>query len=153
MTATLLVALLGSVGAGLGLSVGLALNVRLARHVGGAQVASLVNFVVGALVTGILFLGITLFGSGGFADGAPSWAYLGGAVGAAFVSFTLLTARQLGVAASTAAVTFGQIAAARLIDTFGWLGQTQRDLRWTGLLGALLLLGAVVLLAHERARE
>jgi bacterial/archaeal transporter family-2 protein len=145
----LIVALLGSIGAGLGLSVGLAFNVRLAAHTGDTVLASLINFVGGALVTGILFaIGI---GATRDATVAPLWAYLGGAVGAVYVTLALFTARQLGVAASTAAVTLGQVAGARLIDAFGWLGQVQHAVSLADIAGTILLFAAVVLLSKERA--
>lgn len=146
----MLAALLGTLGAGLGLSVGLAFNVRLAAHARHAVLASLVNFAVGLVLTGAL----ALLGVGGQAAspfGAPLWMFLGGAVGAGYVTATLFTARALGVAASTAGVTLGQILGARLIDAFGLLGQSVRPVTLLDLLGAALLLGAVVLLARERS--
>lgn len=146
----MLAALIGTLGAGLGLTVGLAFNVRLAAHARHAVLATLVNFAVGLLLTGAL----TALGVGGQSTlplGVPLWALLGGAVGAAYVSATLFTARSLGIAASTAGVTLGQILAARLIDAFGLLGQPTRPVAVPDALGATLLLVAVVLLARERA--
>lgn len=147
----MLAALLGTLGAGLGLTVGLALNVRLAAHARHAVLASLVNFLVGLVITALL----ARLGVGGAARaplGVPLWVLLGGAVGAAYVTATLFTARALGVAASTAAVTLGQILGARLIDAYGLLGQSVRPVGTADLLGAGLLFVAVVLLARERGR-
>jgi bacterial/archaeal transporter family-2 protein len=72
-------------------------------------------------------------------------------VGAAYVTLALFTARQLGVAASTAAVTLGQVAGARLIDAFGWLGQVQHPVSLADIAGTVMLFAAVVLLSRERA--
>ena len=51
--------LLSTLGAGLGLSAGLAFNLRLARALGTPLAATLVNFVVGAvLLLGLWFVGL-----------------------------------------------------------------------------------------------
>ena len=150
MTASVIAALLGTLGAGLGLSLGLVINLRLAAHTRHAALASLVNFLGGLLVTSLLAL-LGVLGPASVPATAPGWAFLGGVVGAAYVTGTLLSARKLGVAASTAGVTLGQIVGARLIDALGLLGQPVRPVSLPGVLGAALLLLAVVLLARERA--
>ncbi|ADV68136.1 DMT family transporter [Deinococcus maricopensis] len=144
----MLIALLGTLGAGLGLSVGLAINVRLAGHARHALLASLVNFLGGALVTGLA----TLLLPAHLHATAPAWAYLGGLIGAIYVTLTLRTAAQLGLTASTAATTLGQIAGALLVDGFGLFGVTAHPPRPTHLLAGAILLLAVVLLARERER-
>ncbi len=146
----LLAALLGTLGAGMGLSLGLVFNLRLAAHTGHAVLASLVNFGAGLLVTSLLTL-LGVLGPANSPTGAPVWAFLGGVVGAAYVTATLKTAQVLGVAASTAGVTLGQLLGARLIDALGLLGQPLRPVSVLDMLGAALLLAAVVLLARERA--
>lgn len=146
----MLAALLGTLGAGLGLSLGLALGVRLAAHARHPVLASLVNFVVGFALTASL-TGLGLGGEVHSPLGAPTWTLLGGVVGAAYVTATLFTARALGVAASTAAVTLGQLLGARIIDALGLLGQRVQPVSAADVLSAALLLGAVALLARERA--
>jgi bacterial/archaeal transporter family-2 protein len=150
MTPALIAAMLGTFGAGLGLSLGLVINLRLAAHSRHAVLASLVNFLGGLLVTSLLAV-LGVLGPARLPVTAPGWAFLGGVVGAAYVTGTLLSARRLGVAASTAGVTLGQIVGARLIDALGLLGQPLRPVSLPGVLGAALLLLAVVLLARERA--
>lgn len=147
--ATLLAAVLGTLGAGLGLSVGLVFNVRLARHARHPVLASLVNFLVAFLVTSVLAL-LGVLGASQLPVHAPLWAFGGGLMGAAYVTMTLLTARALGVAASTAGVTLGQILGARLIGAYGLLGQQARPVSVADVLGVALLFLAVTLLARER---
>ena len=147
--AALLAAVLGTFGAGLGLSVGLVFNVRLARHAQHPVLASLVNFVVAFVVTSVLAL-LGVFGTSQLPVHAPLWVFGGGLVGAAYVTMTLFTARALGVAASTAGVTLGQIIGARLIDAYGLLGQQARPVRGADILGVALLFLAVALLSRER---
>lgn len=146
----LLAALLGTTGAGLGLSVGLVFNVRLAGHARHPVLASLVNFAVAFVLTSVLAL-LGVLGTAQLPTHAPLWVFGGGLVGAAYVTLTLFTARALGVAASTAGVTLGQIVGARVIDTFGLLGQQVRPVSLLDLLGLGLLFLAVTLLARERA--
>ena len=147
--AALLAAVLGTLGAGLGLSVGLVFNVRLARHTGHPVLASLVNFLVAFLLTSLLAL-LGVLGTSRLPVHAPLWVFGGGLVGAAYVTMTLFTARALGVAASTAGVTLGQILGARLIDAYGLLGQQTRPLSGADVLGVALLFLAVALLSRER---
>lgn len=145
----MLAILLGTLGAGFGLSLGLALNLRLSAHTRQPMLASFINFAGGLAVMSTLSL-LGVMGPAAW-PAAPWWAFLGGVVGAAYVTLTLLSAARLGVAASTAAVTLGQLAGARLIVGFGWLNQPTRILSLTDVLGAALLLVAVALLARERA--
>ncbi|WP_019008134.1 DMT family transporter [Deinococcus aquatilis] len=145
----MIVPLIGAISAGLGLSLGLVLNVRLAGHSGQPVLASLINFLVGMTVTLALAL-LGVLGQASFPVGAEAWMWLGGAVGAGYVVLTLFTARLLGVAASTAGVTLGQILGARIIDAFGLLGQPVRPVSLTAILGAALLVAAVLILARER---
>lgn len=145
-------ALLGTLGAGLGLSLGLVFNVRLSAHARHPVLATLVNFVTALCVTGTLTL-LGVLGPAGVPGAAPWWLFGGGLVGATYVTLTLLTARRLGVAISTAGVTLGQILGARIIDAFGLLGQPSRPVSGAALLGAGMLFAAVLLLARERARS
>ena len=146
---TLLV-LLGTLGAGLGLSAGLAFNLRLAQALRTPLAATLVNFVVGgAVVLALWFLGV---------DGArppglpPPWMLLGGMMGATYVTLSLIGAARLGVGVSTVSVTLGQVLGALVITGAGWLGQTPQRPSLTAILSAVLLLGAVALLAADRER-
>ena len=75
---------------------------------------------------------------------------LGGLLGATYVTLSLMGAARLGVGVSTVAVTLGQVLGALVITGAGWLGQTPQRLSWTAILSAVLLLGAVALLAKDR---
>ena len=142
--------LLSTLGAGLGLSAGLAFNLRLARALGTPLAATLVNFVVGA----VLLLGLWFVGLDGVRPTAfpPLWTLFGGLLGATYVTLSLVGAAQLGVGVSTVAVTLGQVLGALLITAAGWFGQTPQRPTWTALLSAVLLLGAVGLLSLDRER-
>ncbi len=145
-----LVALIATIGAGIGLSAGLAFNLRLAAFLASPLAATLVNFGVGAgLLLSLWALGV---------DGArptawpPLWTLLGGLLGVTYVSLSLTVGARLGAGASTVAVTLGQVLGAAVITGLGWLGQSAQPPTLTGLLSAALLLGAVGLLAADRER-
>jgi bacterial/archaeal transporter family-2 protein len=143
-----LLVLLATVGAGIGLSAGLAFNLKLAKALKTPLAASLVNFVVGASV----LLCLWFFGLDGTRPSSlpPAWMLLGGLYGATYVTLSLITAARLGVGVSTVAVTLGQILGAMVITSAGWFGQTPQLPSWTAILSAVLLIGAVALLAKDR---
>lgn len=142
------IVLLATLGAGLGLSAGLAFNLRLTRALGTPLAATLVNFVVGAA----LLLSLWSFGVDGARPSAlpPLWTLFGGLLGATYVTLSLIGAARLGVGLSTVAVTLGQVLGALIITAAGWLGQTPQRPTLTELLSASLLLGAVALLTQDR---
>lgn len=145
-----LLVLLATVGAGIGLSAGLAFNLRLAKALKTPLAASLVNFVVGASVLLLLWV----FGLDGTRPTSfpPVWMLLGGLYGATYVTLSLITAARLGVGVSTVAVTLGQILGAIVITSAGWFGQAPQPPSWTAMLSAVLLVSAVGLLAKDRER-
>jgi bacterial/archaeal transporter family-2 protein len=145
-----LLVLLATVGAGIGLSAGLAFNLKLAKALETPLAASLVNFIVGASVLLLLWV----FGLDGTRPTSfpPLWMLLGGLYGATYVTLSLITAARLGVGISTVAVTLGQILGAIVITSAGWFGQTPQLPSWTAILSAVLLIGAVALLAKDRER-
>jgi bacterial/archaeal transporter family-2 protein len=145
-----LLVLLATVGAGIGLSAGLAFNLKLAKALKTPLAASFVNFVLGASV---LFL-LWFFGLDGTRPTSfpPVWMLLGGLYGATYVTLSLITAARLGVGVSTVAVTLGQILGAIVITSAGWFGQISQRPSWTAILSAVLLIGGVALLAKDRER-
>lgn len=140
--------LLGTLGAGLGLSAGGAFNLRLLRGLRVPLAASLVNLLVGTTVLGVLWL----LGVDGHRPDhwPPLWTLLGGVLGAAYVTLNVTGAARYGVGVSTVAVTLGQMLGALLLGSRGWFGQTAQAPGAPAWLSAALLLGAVVLLAQDR---
>jgi bacterial/archaeal transporter family-2 protein len=140
--------ILATLGAGLGLAAGLAFNLRLAKALGMPLSATFINFLVGAITLSSLWL----LGVGGVrpTQMPPLWMLLGGAVGATYVSLSLVSASRLGVGLSTIAVTFGQVLSAQIITALGWLGQTAKPPSLLSIASAILLLLAVALLAKDR---
>jgi bacterial/archaeal transporter family-2 protein len=145
-----LLVLLATIGAGVGLAGGLAFNLRLAKALKTPLAATLVNFLVGASVLLLLWL----VGLDGARPSAlpPLWMLIGGLLGSTYVTLSLIGAARLGVGVSTVAVTLGQVLGAAVITGLGWLGQTPQRPTLTTVFSALLLIGAVALLARDRER-
>jgi transporter family-2 protein len=99
------------------------INARLRLTLASPVGSGLISFLVGIV---ILLGAVIVVGDGGAVleglGGGPWWAYLGGACGAFFVVATLLAAPRVGVTTTFIAVIAGQVAAATLIDRYGWLG-------------------------------
>jgi transporter family-2 protein len=109
-------------------------------------VAVIVNFVVGlaalaavAVVTGIHWVP-------GAAAVVPAWAWLGGLLGAAYVTATTIAGPKLGAAMLLAMTLAGQMAAALLVDHYGVVGFPQSPVTPLRLLGAVLLVAGVLLI-------
>lgn len=99
------------------------INARLRITLASPLGSALVSFLIGTV---ILLGALAVAGDGpgvmGSVGAGPWWAYLGGACGAFFVVATLLAAPRIGVTVTFVAVVAGQVAAATLIDRYGWLG-------------------------------
>jgi bacterial/archaeal transporter family-2 protein len=125
------------------------INARLGRQIGSLQAAS-VSFIVGLLA----LLVITSFSNGGLggianAPKAPSWALVGGLLGAFYVTVAILTVRTLGVGGLTAIVVAAQLAIAAVVDRFGLLGVAKQGLGATRIIGLVLLALGVVLVVRK----
>ncbi len=98
------------------------INSRLGKVIGTLPAASF-SFLVGTavllVITSIVNGGL---GSLGNVGKAPSWALIGGLLGAIYVSVALVVVRTLGAAGLTAVVITGQLAVSVAIDRFGLLG-------------------------------
>jgi transporter family-2 protein len=121
-------------------------NARLRLVLGSPIGSALVSFLVGTALLAAAVVVVGEAGSLGGIGGGPWWAYLGGALGAFFVVATLVAAPRVGVTTTFVSVVLGQVAAATLIDRFGWLGARQIDLSWERALALGLMAVSLVLL-------
>jgi transporter family-2 protein len=124
-------------------------NARLGRGVGSLQAASL-SFVVGTVAL-VVAAAVAGGGLGGFrnAGGVPWWAFVGGLLGATYVTVAILTVRTLGATGLTAAVITGQLAISVAIDRFGLLGIARQPLALHRVLGLVLLVAGVALVVRR----
>lgn len=132
-------ALFLTAGAGVLVAMQAPINGHLGAEIGRIQ-AALISFLLG---TAILLV-ITFVAGGGFPDGTGvgsiPWQYfLGGALGAAYVTTVIFTVKLLGAGGVTAATITGQLAAAVVIDQLGAFGLNKQPITLSRVVGILLL--------------
>ena len=119
-------------------------NARLAHFVGGPVRASMISFGVGTLA---LFLVVLVFyrSEGHRASAAPWWAWVGGLLGAFYVTSTVVVPVRIGAAAFFGILVAAQLVTSVVLDRFGLIGFPQRDVSPLKLVGvALLVVGALL---------
>ncbi len=136
-----------AVAAGAALPLQAAINARLRVAVGGPVRAALLSFVSGAIVLGFAALALRESWPGASAvSRGPAWMWLGGALGACYVSATIVLVPKLGPAVAFALVVAGQMAASLAIDQVGGFGVPHHPISFARVAGAVLLVCAVALI-------
>lgn len=123
-------------------------NSRLGKSIGSFP-AAVVSFAVGLVLLVIVALIVNGVSSVHRASGLPWWAYIGGALGAAYVVTALVTVRPLGASGVTAATIAGQLTMAVVIDRFGLFGIAPHPLSAGRLAGVALLAAGVFLIVSD----
>lgn len=122
-------------------------NSRLAGFVESPVMAAFISFAVGTIA---LFVYIVLTGtplsSIAAAKDAPLIVWIGGFLGAFFVSVMALIVPKIGVALAFSLAIGGQMLVTLLIDHFGWLGVPEKPINLWRVLGAALITIGVVLI-------
>ena len=123
------------------------INSGLGRAVGTFGAASM-SFAIG---TTVLVAIAAVTGGWNFSGlGDLSWYYfLGGVLGAVYVTSVLVTVRTLGAGGVTAATISGQLAASVVIDRLGVLGLEQKPVTAGRVIGVGLLAAGVFLIVRE----
>lgn len=134
-----------AIGAALPIQAGV--NAQLRQIVGGPLRAALASVLISslALVVIVPWLGgqpMTLRQS-------AWWMWLGGVLGAAYVTGSLVLAPRLGATTLIASLVAGQLIAAVLMDHFGWVGYPIVPVAWPRLIGIALLLAGMVLIQRR----
>ncbi|MBB6153990.1 MULTISPECIES: DMT family transporter [unclassified Pseudomonas] len=124
-----------------------AINSNLARGLGHPLWATLASLLVSVLVLLPVILALRLpLPSLGFISKAPLWMWAGGAFGVCFVALAVMLLPKLGASGFVALALAGQVIASMLLDHFGLFGLVEKQLTASRVLGALLLIGGVVLI-------
>jgi transporter family-2 protein len=136
---------------GIGLSLQAAMNTRLKTETHSPVVSALISFIVGGILLAIL-AGLGVLGKGRFPPptSLPWWAWIGGLMGAFYVTLVVMAVPRIGTALVIGASVLGQLVAALALDSFGWLGVPRLPLSPMRLLGALFLFIGVVLMAQRK---
>jgi transporter family-2 protein len=80
----------------------------------------------------------------------PWWAFLGGLLGATFVSLSTLTVPKLGLTTATLAVVCSQMIMSLVIDQFGWFGVPTHSLNFSRVFAIAVLMVAITLTQLDR---
>lgn len=124
-----------------------ALNARLSLATAHPLTAAAISFGVGlACLLAALLAFRPPAPTASALSAMPIWAWAGGALGAIYVAFAILTVPKLGTAAVVAFVVAGQMAASLLLDHYGAFGLAEHGINLWRVLGAILLTAGVVLI-------
>jgi transporter family-2 protein len=130
--------------AGLAAPTQFAINSQLRQVVGGPVLAAALSFLVGTII--LLMAAVVLSRSVpelGPIMSAPPWMYLGGLLGAFYVSASIVLTPRLGVATTIGLFLAGQVIASIAIDHFGLFGVAVQPASIPRILGALLIIVGV----------
>lgn len=133
--------------AGMAMPTQAVVNSKLANSVDSPILAAFISFVVGtiALFVYILLTGVPLSNLAS-AKNAPLVAWIGGFLGAFFVSVMATIVPRIGVALAFSLAIGGQMLITLLIDHFGWLGVPEKPINLMRVLGATLITVGVILI-------
>jgi transporter family-2 protein len=122
------------------------LNTKLGRSIQSPVYASMISFVVGALVL-VLYIAFTrqTVSISGVKD-APAYVWVAGALGAFYVTATILAFPQIGPALTFGLVVAGQMVIAVLLDHFSVLVAQPHPINIWRALGVTLVIAGVVLI-------
>ena len=123
------------------------INAQLSIWTKSPVLASTISFAVGTLTLVIYALStripLPLLAS---ASNHPWWIWVGGMLGAFFVTATIILVSKLGATTMVALILAGQLVASLLLDHFGWLGYPLHPISLGRVAGVLLLCGGVWLI-------
>ena len=123
-------------------------NSQLGRVLDNVVLATLISFIVGSLTLLLVFLLRNNWSTGSSLQGlrdVPPVLYIGGALGAIYVTAVAALIPKIGVANTMIAVILGQVLLSLLLDHLGVLGIEVREISWLRILGASLVVSGLVL--------
>lgn len=133
-------------------------NADLSRLVRSPLTAGTISFIVGTLYLAILALSTSgrLFPSFVFIQSQPLWIWLGGLLGAIYLTSNILLFSKIGAIQTTILPIVGQIVMGSVIDLFGWFGAEEvamTSLRFTGIIILVIGVTVAVVLPSLRNRD
>ena len=136
--------------AGAGTGFQQAVNGKVRTVSGSALSATFVNFLVGALVLGILFVLALPFTGGPAAWPDTWWLWVGGAVGAFFIAIQVTTVTIIGVLGLGVSLVTGQLMGSVILDVIAPVETS--DLHLATVLGAMVTLAGSVMVTLAKKR-
>jgi transporter family-2 protein len=134
-----------AIAAGVAGSVQIALLGTLGQRIGELETAAFA-FVL-TVVAGVTMLLVARRSLSGLVDAVhqPMWLWLGGLAGVFVVTAIVITGPRIGIVATSALLIAGQLAAATVIDRYGWFGVERVPVSWERLVGLSLLVAGALL--------
>ena len=121
------------------------INLRLRYALADPIWAALISFAVGTLALAVYAMATRPLPTMAMATSAPWWAWLGGMLGAFFVTVTIILAANLGAATSMAWLLAGQFIAALILDHFGLVSYAVHTVSWPRVAGVVLVVVGALL--------
>ena len=124
------------------------INAQLARGLGFPLAAAAASFLAGTVALMVIAtVAAQVQGTSIAWRVPPVWMFVvGGCLGAAFVTFSIILTPKLGSAATMAFIVAGQLLAGLTLDHFGYFGLAVREISIGRVGGALLLLAGALLI-------
>ncbi len=145
MSASFALALAGLISAGAVLAVQAPINGALARHAGDATFAACINFLVGFLVMACVVVVRGAWPATGFLASAPSWAWVGGALGGFYITMMVTMIPITGAQTAAMAGILGQLATAMVLDHYGAFGLPVQPITWQRIVGLIMVASGVLM--------
>jgi transporter family-2 protein len=138
--------LLLAVAAGVMLPLQYGINAQLAQWLDSPIRAAFVSFLVGMLALLVISAFVRRpLPSAARLGHVPWWVWIGGLLGAFYVTGSIVSAPRLGAVTLAMAVILGQTLASVLVDQFGWVGFAEHHVTPGRLAGVALVVGGVAL--------
>lgn len=124
-----------------------AINARLAKTMSSAEISAFISFAVGTIALFFyLLLTRQMNWQGAPIRQSPWWIWIGGLLGTFFVAGIVAVVPRLGSVLAFTLVLAGQMFIAIIIDQFGWLGMSVREISLGRIAGVILLIAGVIMI-------
>ena len=125
-------------------------NTTLSRAAGSPFFAAAVSFAVGTIsMVTVCILTKTKLPPGPNLAALPFWGWLGGCMGAYYVTSAVISAPQIGATSLAALLVSGQMVASLVLDHYGLIGFEVHPINPLRILGAFLLVSGVFLICRN----
>lgn len=122
------------------------INADMKKVVGSPFISAAISFLVGSVFLAIVSAvkSHQVFPTMTFIQSNPAWIWLGGVLGAVYLTSNVLLFPRLGAIQTVVLPILGQILMGTLIDTFGWFGSQPIPLTALRVIGVIILIAGVV---------
>jgi transporter family-2 protein len=127
-----------------------AVNARLGGALGNRSLAAFISFLIGMVGLAVyILLSRGSMPSSEAVRSAPWWAWIGGFLGALYVTIVIIAAPRIGVATLTGLAVAGQMAVSAVLDHWGLLGLPVNPVTPSRAFGLVLIVVGVLLLQRR----